>query len=96
MAIDSGVDLPYLSYLDIIGESPAPVKDFKEGVKFVNLAWDVKSFLIYRRRKQLSFFAWVKSLRGVTSYAMLDLGDLKPLLFSCIAHAKFLMRKILK
>jgi D-aspartate ligase len=96
MAIDSGVDIPYISYLDIIGANPEPVKEFKEGVKFINLAWDVKSFLRYRKRKQLSFFDWVKSLRGVSSYAILDLGDLKPFLFYCIALAKILIKKIVK
>jgi predicted ATP-grasp superfamily ATP-dependent carboligase len=78
LAVDCGVDLPYIAYQDALGEPVQPVEAFKSGVKWINLGYDVKSFLEYRRRKRLGLFAWLRSIKDARSYAYFAWDDPMP------------------
>jgi predicted ATP-grasp superfamily ATP-dependent carboligase len=75
MAVKSGVDIPYIAYLDTIGERVEPNSSFLVETKWVSLEWDFKTFLAYRQRGMLDFSGWIKSLRGEKSYAIWSHDD---------------------
>ncbi len=95
MAVRSGVDIPYIAYLDSMGESVERVVSFEEGVKWVSLEWDFKTFLAYRRRGMLSFWGWIASLRGKRCYAIWSWRDPIPFAILSIHLLKVLLRKVL-
>ena len=88
IAVDSGVDIPYIAYQDIRGEPVEEVKFFRSGVKWIHLGFDIKSFLQYRGKKRLSFFSWLNSIKGVRSHAYFAWDDPVPFLLVTLALAK--------
>ena len=93
LAVDCGADIPYLNYLDLAGERPAPLITFREGVRYAHLAWDAQSFLGYRREGRLTLSSWIRSLAGVRSFALLDWRDPLPFLKNVFRIASILFRK---
>ena len=78
LAIDSGVDLPYIAYRDMLHQSVQPVLTYRQGVKWINLTSDIRAFLEYRRRGQLGLGGWLASLAGVRSHAYFACDDPLP------------------
>jgi predicted ATP-grasp superfamily ATP-dependent carboligase len=75
-----GVDLPYLAFADALGQSVAPVKGWKCGVKWIWLAEDVWAAREMWRRGELKLVDWLRSLRGPKVFAIYAADDLKPFL----------------
>lgn len=80
LAIDSGVDLPFLAYSDLIGgagsngrEQPA-----REGVRWIDLGLDTLSGREHRRRGDLRLSSWVRDVLRARSFAYLAADDLRP------------------
>ncbi len=65
MTTKSGMDMPWLAYLDI-GRAGLVrrTEEYDEGVGFVNFRWDVKSFLQNRSLGRLTFLDWLGSFSG--------------------------------
>ena len=78
LAVDCGVDVPYIAYQDALGNPPARVDSYKVGVKWLNLGYDVKSFREYHRRKRLGVLPWLRSIKDARSYAYFAWDDLMP------------------
>lgn len=94
LAVDSGVDIPYIHYLDVIGEDAPATPPFREGVKYVHLSWDVQSLLSQRKKGTLPFHRWLLSLAGVRSFALLSLSDPAPSLVLLGRASRLGARKI--
>ena len=62
LAVDSGVDLPYIAYQDALGHELEPVESYRLGVRWINLGADFKSYRVYNQRKQLGFWSWLMSV----------------------------------
>ena len=88
LAVDSGVDIPFIAYKDSLGQSVNPVDSYMVGVRWINLGADFKSFRVYRRRKQLGFWPWLRSIKGARSYAFFAWDDPAPFLRETLAFAK--------
>ncbi len=80
LAVESGVDLPYIAYQDILFKPVQRVFAYKQGVKWINLTTDIRAFWEYRRRGQLGLGRWLASLMGVRSHAYFAWDDLAPAL----------------
>ena len=80
LAVDAGVDIPYIAYRSFLGQRDDPVTTYKSGVKWLDLGRDIKSFLEYRKLKQLSWWSWLRSLSSVRSHAYFDWSDPVPFL----------------
>jgi len=78
LAIDSGIDLPYIAYQEILRKSVRPATTYKQGVKWINLLADIRAFLEYRRRRQLGLGQWLASLMRVRSCAYFAWDDPMP------------------
>jgi D-aspartate ligase len=84
-----GIDIPYIAYCDALGWPAKAQHDYRENVIWVDLQRDIRAFVIYRRRKQLSFGDWLRSLRGEKDWAVYSRDDWKPAL---VATTKLLER----
>lgn len=70
-----GVDLPYIAYMDALGIEIEKQHTWKEGVKWINMANDVRSSLKGIHKGELSIKDWINSYRGENEFAVLDIED---------------------
>jgi predicted ATP-grasp superfamily ATP-dependent carboligase len=78
LAIDCGVNIPLVQYLDMIGEPHDPMINFKAGRKWMDLVIDFPSFWEYYRNHETTVLEWLKSWQGVRSFPVFALDDLGP------------------
>ena len=88
IAIDCGVDFPFIVYQDARGQQVVPVNTFKTGVKWINFEDDVQSYLQYRRTNKLSLLSWLRSIKDARSFAYFAWYDPAPFLLVTLALAK--------
>jgi len=80
LSIRCGIDIPYIAYCDAL-EQPIEVQfDYQEGVTWLDLQRDIRAYLIYHRRRLLSFGEWMRSLKGEKDWAVYSADDWKPVL----------------
>lgn len=66
VVVDSGLNLPFIAYCDLLGQ-PAPAQGpIIGGRKVVLIGRDIKSFQYYRARRELTWLQWIRSLNGRT------------------------------
>lgn len=80
MAVDSGCDMPWLAYCDITGMTPAAVTDFRDGVRFVNVAWELQRVRHDASRSPAKWLRFAGDLARARSFAELSLRDPGPTL----------------
>lgn len=79
LAIDSGVDLPWLVYRDLIGDPLPPVTEFQIGRKFINLSWDARAYAARPDRSIGAFTGWMRSVLQARSHAVVSVRDPGPM-----------------
>ena len=79
LAIAAGVDLPYLLYLDVLGDS-VQVSDFEKGVKWFRLLADIPTSTAQVARGKMSIGNYSRSWRGKKTFSVLSLKDPLPFL----------------
>jgi len=79
LAIDSGVDLPWLVYRDLIGDPLPPATEFQIGRKFVNLSWDARAYAARPDRSIGAFAGWMRSVLQARSHAVVSVRDPGPM-----------------
>lgn len=79
-AVTSGVDFPYITYRDAQGEKTEEIMTFREGIKWISFAKDLKAFRAYRRSGDLSLGRWMRSLAGDRHFAFFAWDDPFPAL----------------
>ena len=96
---DCGVNLPFLAYLDLTGQSLADV-DPRPPVKskrWVYLSKDIETFREVRAHGRIGFLGWLASIARCTSFAYVSLSDPLPGLHSLASivrrAVKFAFRK---
>ncbi|OGO20824.1 MAG: hypothetical protein A2144_03460 [Chloroflexi bacterium RBG_16_50_9] len=77
LAIAAGVDLPYLSYLDVLGEK-VKQNGFARGVKWVRLTTDLPTVAIEVLKGRMKFSDYLRSLKGKKQDAVLTIRDPLP------------------
>jgi predicted ATP-grasp superfamily ATP-dependent carboligase/CelD/BcsL family acetyltransferase involved in cellulose biosynthesis len=77
IAIGAGVDLPYLSYLDMLGEK-VKQDGFRVGVKWIRIITDVPTVAAEFLRGKLSISEYINSLRGKKEFAVFSFTDALP------------------
>ena len=88
LSIACGVDLAYLYYLSLTGQSPSPVTSQREGIKWVYLVRDFISFLQKRRDGKMTIAKWIKGLSGKKVEALFSWDDPLPFIRSFISHVR--------
>ena len=82
ICVTAGLDVPYIAYLDAIGENVAPLGGFKEGVKWIDVAriyYTVQEYF----RKTLTLKELISFFRGKRSYSLWAIDDPLPALIFC-------------
>lgn len=93
LAVSAGVDLPMLLYRRLTGDEEAAAGgSFRRGVRFVHEEWDLKAYLVHRRRGAMSFAEWWRSVRGAESRAIGARDDPWPLLWGIGGAARAALR----
>ena len=87
MSVSSGMDIPYLAYLDAFGENPKPLNHFKENIKWINEPLDFYSLQDYLKNRVGSIKKWITSYKGKRTYLLWDIDD--PLPFINFVWDKF-------
>ena len=77
LAIGAGVDLPYLLYKDVIGESYNSAKAV-ENLKWVRLITDVPTVFNEIRKGNMTVREYLSSMRGDMEFAVLSKKDPLP------------------
>ncbi len=77
-----GVDIPYVAYRDALGLPVEPQRGYRAGVLWIDFQRDVRAFLIYRQRGQLTLVQWLRSLAGEKDWAIYSGDDWKPALLA--------------
>ena len=77
IAVAAGVDLPYLLYRDMLGDS-VQVNDFEKGVKWFRLMVDVPVSAKLIARGKMSIGTYLRSWRGKKTFSVLSLKDPLP------------------
>jgi D-aspartate ligase len=91
IAISAGVDLPYLSYMDMLGENVRQ-NGFAKGVKWVRITTDVPTVIIELLKGRMKFTEYLSSLKGKKEFAVMSLRDPIPFLLE-IFMLPYLLRK---
>ena len=73
-----GINLPYIAFMDSIGEKVENIVLCNEKIKWLLLSCDIGSSIVSMAKKELNFGEWIKSLRGKKEYAFLAKDDLLP------------------
>lgn len=85
-----GINIPYIAYMDTIGENIEKPILIENGVKWFNMFEDLDSSIKSIMQGRLSFHDWINSYRGKKEYAVFKWDDPVPFLVSfakAILHA---------
>jgi len=77
-SINSGMDIPYIAYLDALGQDPAPLSYFQERIKWINEPEDYSSIRSYLKNKNISLKELISSYKGKRTYALKAMDDPLP------------------
>ncbi|MDQ3541647.1 MAG: hypothetical protein M3440_13275 [Chloroflexota bacterium] len=80
LPISAGVNFPLIHYLDLIGETPAPEMNYRDGVRWLDAKSDVSSAWPSVRSRTISPVELGRSWAGARSFPSFAMDDLKPFL----------------
>jgi len=75
-----GMNLALLQYLDLTGQMPAPRREYREGVRWLDSMEDFYSFKQYHERGELGIKDWFDSIRRARVFALFAWDDPLPFL----------------
>lgn len=78
IACASGVNIPYIAYMDVLGNNAYKSSIQVYGIKWLNEEADLYSALYYIKNKKLNARQWMSSLRGKMAFSILSLRDPAP------------------
>ena len=90
-----GMDLPWVAYLDTVGEKVEPCLEWRQGVIWLDWQRDLRAALEYWRKGELSPAEWLRSLRGEKMWAIYSLRDWKPGAFFTLQLARRFGRRLI-
>lgn len=99
-SIVSGLDIPYIAYLDALGYNPRPITKFQNGIKWINEPEEYNSARAYLKNNKLRYKQLIGSYRGKRTYALYANDDPLPFIVFLLEKltkifTKFLNKKIL-
>lgn len=92
----AGVDLPWINYLDLAGQTPAPVGPGKRAFKHIVLRSDAEAIITYRAAGLITWRDVLRSYRPPLAFYDLDLRDWRYSLETLYVFGKRLGRSLLR
>ena len=91
----SGINLPYIWYRDMLGETVESQTEFQAGIKWIHEERDLKTVMLYfLPEKHVTWWSWLTSYRGKRTYAYSAWDDPGPILNSVSRIMKAGSRRI--
>jgi len=81
LTISSGIDLPWMGYLDAGYQEHSNPARQKCGILFMHMGWDLQSVLTSGENRISGFFSWLFQIRTVTAFAVFNFRDIKPIIW---------------
>jgi predicted ATP-grasp superfamily ATP-dependent carboligase len=78
LATGAGLNISAIAYYDMIGKPYPFRRDYKTGVKWLDIAKDIKGIKDYRKNGELTYPMWLRSLRGKRVHHILSFRDPVP------------------
>lgn len=80
LSVKSGIDIPYIAYLDALGKNLKPTRIFIEGLKWINETLEIYHISNQLKLSKYNIINLLASYRGRQGYALLDIHDPIPFL----------------
>jgi len=96
LATCAGINVPYIYYLDCIGEKVTPSLTYKENISWLYTVGDIQSFWATRKTGDLSFTEWVKSVLSADCFLYYARDDLKPVCKHYASVAEHSLKRIFR
>ena len=77
-----GINIPYIAYLNAIGEKISTPKKIKENIKWLFMWEDFQSSMRSILKGKLSISEWIKSYKGEKEYSILAFDDIIPFFYT--------------
>lgn len=84
----AGVRLPVAAYEDSLGSRPPILPEQREGVRWIDMANDIKAFRDYRRVGEWGWAGWLRTYVGRNCYAQFAWNDPMPWLMPRLARVR--------
>jgi predicted ATP-grasp superfamily ATP-dependent carboligase len=78
LSVGCGINLPKIAYCDAVGIEQQDRQDWHDGVIWIRLRQDFAAARELRKRGEMTFPQWLKSIRGKRVHAIYALDDLRP------------------
>jgi len=78
LADKCGMNFPLTNYLEVTGQKPEHIVNFKVGTKWINICSDFESYLSYKNLDELNGRQWLASLRGDKIFSVFAWDDIIP------------------
>jgi len=95
LSIGCGVNLPFIAYQDAIGKELQPVTDWQDGVTWLWLSMDASAAYQLRKLGKITYWQWLRSIRGKRVHAIFAGDDLRPPIQFYARYIKHQFSKIL-
>jgi predicted ATP-grasp superfamily ATP-dependent carboligase len=96
LAVDSGIDLPLIQYLDLTGQ-PMPEKaTYREGVIWLDWVDDYHICRLLYLQGELSTAQWITSWLSARSHATFAVDDIKPFLAAGRPAARIIINNLMR
>ena len=94
---DAGVNLPYLGYLDLIGQEDSPAFQGKPrpGVCWLSFSDDIGSYYHARKKRELGLWRWLRWLAAARSHAWWNWRDPRPFFAAATHLMEVIARKLI-
>ena len=90
----AGIDAPLITYRRALGQPVSALRSYRRGVRLWHPLDDTRTFLIYRRKRELSIAAWIRSLMHPLRVPIFRWYDPKPTLVSHWLLLKALRKRL--
>ncbi|HOM41710.1 MAG TPA: hypothetical protein PK064_12445, partial [Bacteroidales bacterium] len=81
LATACGINFPYINYFDLVEGNYGCARSFKEGIKWINIYMDFNALAAYKKEGVITFYEWIKSLKGKKIYHDFIWTDPLPLFY---------------
>ena len=89
-----GVDIAYIAYCDALGIPVEPRLSYRPGVIWIDWQRDLRAIIAYHRKGELTWRAWLTSLRGEKMWAIYSSSDPWPGFFFTLRLIRILFTRL--
>jgi len=92
----NGLPIPFMNYLDALDLPSPEFKPKKVSRRWIRWSADCESAKIHRNKGELSFMAWLLSIRPPVTWAIFSLDDPSPIIMGLFSRVKRKLGSLIK